>query len=173
MISKLSQLLKDCVDSKYITVDIENGIVYGHKGKPLKIVLDRSRLCSVNCKLNKLSVHRIVAYAKFGDAALEPGMDIDHIDHNTMHNQGDNLRILPHAQNANEGRKNAAVQRQSMAYKVISPETSKTIAIFNSLESAKEYSIFKFGVDDYAVFRRRKNGTWHTNAEQARGTHKF
>lgn len=166
MLSKTSWIIKNGMDTGQLTVDIETGTVYGTRGKPLKWKPDRrGKLCAVSFKLTKIYVHRVVAYAKYGDSALEMGMDIDHIDHNTFHNGGDNLRVLPHAQNASEGRQNASVQRKDMAYKVVSPITGKTMAIFNSMDLAKEYSIWKFEDDKFAAHRRRSNGTWHTNAQ--------
>jgi len=64
-------------------------------------------------KNTNISVHRLVAYQKFGDKMFEPGIEVRHLDTNCLNNFDWNIGIGTAKQNANDKlpsvRKNAAI----------------------------------------------------------------
>ena len=98
-------LIKTLVDSGDLLVNVTTGEIarvsapskpaYTHKnrwGYP------RIEVCRQGKRID-VYVHRLVAYALWGDAIFQPGIEIDHIDRNRANTRGDNLRMMTQADN--------------------------------------------------------------------------
>lgn len=156
MLTKASLRIKNAVDSGRITVDLVTGSVSGARGKPLKPRLDRFGYRMVSFTGDYSYVHRIVAYAAFGERALEPGMQIHHVNGLKEDNRAANLSIDATPGNQRPARQGGP-RPAGMLWKVIDPAASKTVAHFISQELAEEYAFFKFGSRLAARLRQRLN----------------
>jgi len=81
------------------TFDVENQVIIGKRGKPLKFYRQICWYYSIG-SLNKYwltHVHRIFATAIFW--TIPDGYEVDHIDGNKTNNHHSNLRIVPTSQN--------------------------------------------------------------------------
>ncbi len=137
MLTRTSLLIQQLVDSGAVRVDLATGEIIGRRGRPLKLRVDRSGYTTVSLARNHLPVHRIVAYAAYGERALQAGTVITHIDGDRAHNAAANLRIQPTA-----GRARAARPRLGWGVR----EGSEPIcAAFATRELADEYAAWKFG----------------------------
>jgi len=54
---------------------------------------------AVGQKRKNLDVHRLVAYQKYGDRLLHPGIEVRHLDGNKTNNSWDNIAIGTHSEN--------------------------------------------------------------------------
>jgi len=74
-----------------------NGDVIGVRGKPLSLILDTKGYPSFYQRIGgvtrRTSVHRLVAYQKFGEAMFEAGIEVRHLDNNRQNNSWDNIAI--------------------------------------------------------------------------------
>lgn len=108
------------------------GKVISAKNKNRKLtisVLGRTPYHTFNIALNAkerfpIPVHRLVAYQKFGDAALTPGAHTRHLDGNSLNNLDDNIIIGTGSDNAldrpkEERQKHAAKGRQKFTEEFI------------------------------------------------------
>ena len=137
MLTRTSLLIQQLVDSGVVRVDLDTGVVTGLRGRPLKPRLDRSGYTTVSLARNHLPVHRIVAYAAFGERALQAGTVITHIDGDRAHNAAANLRVQPAA-----ARARAARPRLGWGVR----EGGQPVrAAFATRELAEEYAAWKFG----------------------------
>ena len=139
MLTRTSLLIQQLVDSGAVRVDLAAGVITGLRGRPLKPRLDRSGYATVSLARNHLPVHRIVAYAAFGERALQAGMVITHIDGNRANNAAANLRIQPAARPARAQR----TQRARLGWGV--GFAGELRAAFATRELAEEYAAWKYG----------------------------
>lgn len=137
MLTRTSLLIQQLVDSGAVRVDLATGVVTGLRGRPLKPRLDRSGYATVSLARNHLPVHRIVAYAAFGERALQAGTVITHIDGDRGHNAAANLRVQPAA-----ARARAARPRLGWGVRMGGEPVR---AAFATRELAEEYAAWKFG----------------------------
>ena len=154
MLTKASLRIKNAVDSGRITVDLVTGNVSGARGTLLKPRLDRFGYLMVSFAGDYSYVHRIVAYAAFGERALEPGMQIRHVNGLKEDNRADNLSADATPGNQRQVREGGA-RPAGMVWKVVDPQAGKTVAHFISQELAEEYAQFKFGNRQAARLRQR------------------
>jgi hypothetical protein len=136
MLTRTSLLIQQLVDSGAVRVDLAAGVITGLRGRPLKPRLDRSGYATVSLARNHLPVHRIVAYAAFGERALQAGMVITHIDGNRANNAAANLRVQPAA-------RPARAQRARLGWGV--GFAGELRAAFATRELAEEYAAWKYG----------------------------
>lgn len=82
---------------------VVGGEVYGVRGGVLKLKVDSSGYPIVSACYNGVTypvrVHRIVAYAKYGDALFESGIVTRHLDSDPMNFDSDNIVIGTESQN--------------------------------------------------------------------------
>ena len=154
MLTKASLRIKNAVDSGRITVDLVTGSVSGARGKLLKPRLDRFGYLMVSFAGDYSYVHRIVAYAAYGERALEPGMQIRHVNGLKEDNRAGNLSVDATPGNQRQARQGGP-RPVGMLWKVVDPATGKTVAHFISQELAEEYARFKFGSRQAASLRQR------------------
>ncbi len=57
-----------------------------------------------------ISVHKYIAYLKFGDEIFKDGIEVRHLDNNSMNNSWDNILIGTHAQNMQDIPKNNRIK---------------------------------------------------------------
>jgi len=95
--SQNNQALRRAFNKGYRVV---NGNVITPTGKPRVAVLTQGYLgfnCGINGKTIPVKVHRLVAYQKYGEAALLPGVHVRHLDGDTLNNLPENIAIgTPH-----------------------------------------------------------------------------
>jgi len=154
LLTKASLRIKNAVDSGRITVDLVTGSVSGTRGKLLKPRLDRFGYLMVSFAGDYSYVHRIVAYAAYGERALEPGMQIRHVNGLKEDNRAGNLSVDATPGNQRQVREGGP-RPAGMLWKVVDPAEGKTIAHFISQELAEEYAMFKFNTRQAARLRQR------------------
>ena len=154
MLTKASFRIKNALDSGRITVDLASGSVSGARGKPLKPRLDRFGYQMVSFAGDYSYVHRIIAYAVYGERALEPGIQIRHLNGLKEDNRAENLSISATPANQRHTHQTAP-HPAGMLWKVVDPVAGKAIAHFISQELAEEYAQFKFGSRQAAQLRQR------------------
>lgn len=147
MLTSTSLLIQQLIDSGKVKPDLETGEVIGLRGRALKIRIDRSGYCTVSLARNHLPVHRLVAYAAFGEIALQAGSIISHRDGNRRNNAADNLEIRSAA-----GQRDRRTMRRPLPVPGVfaglgwgvSQTGGKIVAAFESRELAEEYAAWKF-----------------------------
>jgi len=154
VLTKASLRIKNAVDSGRITVDLLTGNVSGTRGTLLKPRLDRFGYLMVSFAGDYSYVHRIVAYAAYGERALEPGMQIRHLNGLKEDNRAMNLAVDATPGNQRQVREGGP-RPAGMLWKVVDPTAGKTVAHFISQELAEEYAQFKFGARQAARLRQR------------------
>ena len=154
MLTKASFRIKNAVDSGRITIDLFTGSVSGARGKPLKPRLDRFGYPMVSFAGNYFYVHRIVAFAAYGERALEAGMQIRHLNNLKGDNRSANLSIDVTPGNQRQAHEGGA-RPAGLLWKVVDPAAGKTVAHFKTQELAEEYALFKFGSRQASRLRQR------------------
>jgi hypothetical protein len=142
MLTRTSLLIQQLIDSGQVKVNLDSGEVIGLRGKPLKVRLDRSGYCTVSLARNHLPVHRLVAYAAFGESALHAGKIITHRDGDRRNNAAANLEV----RSATEQPPAHNTRRPRLGWGV-SQTGGKIRAAFDSRELAEEYAAWKYGTD--------------------------
>jgi len=151
-IGKMNAYIKISVDTERVHADLETGTVYSRVLKRRKFFTDPRPVIEIQDQSGKMRtrtalsirkdsiavfVHRIVAYAKFGDALFEKGLHVHHKNGDPLDNRGDNLELLSskshHKRNHFQGN-----------HIVLDPETNKSIAVFKTRKLAEEYKSWKF-----------------------------
>jgi len=138
MLTSTSLLIQQLIDSGKVKLNLETGEVIGLRGRALKIRMDGSGYCTVSLARNHLPVHRLVAYAAFGEIALQAGSIITHRDGNRRNNAAGNLEIRTSAGQRNR----PALGRVHLGWGV-SLQGGKIVAAFESRELAEEYAAWK------------------------------
>ncbi|GAP16082.1 HNH endonuclease [Longilinea arvoryzae] len=142
MLTRTSLLIQQLVDSRQVKVNLETGEVFGLRGKVLKTRIDRSGYSTVSLARNHLPVHRIIAYAAFGEVALQAGKVITHRDGNPRNNAATNLAV----RSAVEQRPSRQRLRLRLGWGVSLPG-GEIHAAFDSRELAEEYAAWKYGAN--------------------------
>lgn len=82
------------------TVDVEQGALYNPKGREIRGHISDYGYRRIGFyfrghrDLNgQVLLHQMVAHAKFGDAAVQKGTDVRHLDGNRLNNRGSNIAI--------------------------------------------------------------------------------
>lgn len=140
MLTRTSLLIQQLIDNGQVRVNLDTGEVIGLRGKPLKVRIDRSGYCTVSLARNHLPVHRLVAYAAFGQSALHAGVVISHRDGDRRNNAAANL-LVRNAAGATTSRRDS---RPRLGWGVSRPG-EPVRAAFESRELAEEYAAWKYG----------------------------
>ena len=106
---------------------VVNGNVVTPDGKPRVATLYDGYLSfnfGINAKQIPVKVHRLVAYQKYGDDALLPGVHVRHLDGNTLNNLPENIAIgTPHDNSMDRPKANriahAAKGRQKFSHEFV------------------------------------------------------
>lgn len=113
--SKAAFALKTAYDLGAIEVDLDTSTVYsvntntGYYRK-LKIGYGTAGYAHVSICIpvfgtyHKVGLHRVIAYARWGDDSLVNGIDVDHIDGDIKNNHISNLQLLTHGDNVKKGK---------------------------------------------------------------------
>lgn len=99
-LEKFTRVEKVAHDKGYVVV---NGEVYSpYRVEPLKKLI-LSGYFVFNIKISKktrhVSVHRLVAYQKYGENIYRPGICVRHVDGNSLNNVNENILIGTHSEN--------------------------------------------------------------------------
>lgn len=102
MISKTNAALLAAVDKGYY---IKDGKAYSKK-KELSLSISRSGYKYFCIRFSDerytVSVHKLVAYQKFGCSMFGPGVQVRHLDGNSLNNMDDNISIGTSVENASD-----------------------------------------------------------------------
>ena len=99
--------IKEALEKGY-SVDLDNGVVIGSMGKPLKASMGRlQRYPTISLSFMKndkkcamsVPVHKVIAFAKFGEKAFSPKLQVRHLDRNSLNNRGSNLLLGTSSEN--------------------------------------------------------------------------
>ncbi len=150
MLTPTSLLIQRLIDSGQVRVNLETGEVFGLRGGLLKVRVDSSGYCTVSLARDHLPVHRLVAYAAFGERALRAGTVITHRDGDPRHNAAANLEVRSAA--AARSSRRAQHPRPQPAVPAglgwgVSRLAGEIVAAFTSRELAEEYAAWKYGAD--------------------------
>ena len=81
----------------------KDGTVLGLRGDPIHPhIRDGYRRISVRVSDSKsynAPVHRLVAYQKYGDSTFQEGIEVRHLDGNSLNNAWDNIALGTHSEN--------------------------------------------------------------------------
>lgn len=154
-----NQIIKFYVDEGFLLVDVEGGVLYSTLRGIYVLAKPRLRRVSPDSQgypavylrhrilngdlhgTSKCRVHRVIAYAKYGDSVFEPGMVVHHINYNREDNRGENLELVAKSVNS--------TLRRPSRLSVRDPATGAIIARFSSKELAREYALWKFGAGEW------------------------
>ena len=79
------------------------GVLYNPSKISKKGWIDSRSYYSFSIKINKIKshfpIHRLVAYQKFGNKLFEPGIQVRHLDGNSLNNLEDNIEIGTQSEN--------------------------------------------------------------------------
>ncbi len=146
MLTRSSLRIKQAVDTGRIQVDAAAGVVFGRRGQPLKPRLDSSGAPMVSFLGDYAYIHRVVAYVAFGESALQPGVQVRHLNGDPTDNRAANLALqTPTPLHARDSRAPYGQPPSAMPWKVVDPASGRAVAHFVSHELAAEYARFKFG----------------------------
>lgn len=103
-LSKPDRAIKWNIDTSRITVDAENGIVYGRARQPLTPSRTDRGYCVIGFALPdrkqlNVYVHRVIAYAEWGDAVFTNGIEVNHINEDKSDNRRRNLELVTSSAN--------------------------------------------------------------------------
>ena len=156
--SKQTDAIKWAIDNKRYTVDTENGIIYGVRGKPLKYTLVKPTsntkggftryytICIYYKKQNiTVPVHKIIAYVLYGDIALKKGLHIDHINRDSLDNRGANLRVVTPKKNA-QNRPTSDMHK--LTQDDITDISNMLIQGYNLLDIAASYNVHPLTINN-------------------------
>ena len=122
MLSKKNQMIEEAISKGYKVID---GIVLNPEGEEIATHLDKSGYmhCSLGNRPNRLSisVHRLVAYQKFGDIIFKPGIQVRHLDNDKLNNLDYNIGYGTQSQNMMDIPKKKRIEmarKQSTKYDV-------------------------------------------------------
>lgn len=150
-LTKASQRIKAAVDGGRIHANLSDGTVEGARGNLLKPRRDRSGFLMVSFGGDYAYIHRIIAYAAFGEEALLPGRQVIHLNGNKTDNRASNLKVIAAGERRQPRRSPAP---SAMPWKVIDPASGRAVAHFTSRQLAEEYAVFKFGSPQPARSRK-------------------
>lgn len=145
MLTRTSQQIRQAVDNGRVAVDLAQGLVIGSRGRALRPRVDRGGYLTVSLAGQHLPLHRIVAYAAFGEQALAVGMAVRHKDGDHRNNAAANLEVVPLA----VSRRPRQPVLPAMPWPVTDPASGQIVARFIRREMAEEYARWKFRADAY------------------------
>lgn len=134
-----------------LTVNVKNGKVFGKSGKELLPYVNRRgyRVITLDTKNGRsaIKLHRIVAYALYGNDMFENNMVVRHLDDNLENNHPTNLFLGTHSEN------------QLDRMKRFKLHANQVKVIYNSGLSRRELSDM-FDISLNTVSRIRNGHTW-------------
>ena len=145
MLTRTSQQIRQAVDTGRVAVDLAQGLVIGSRGRALRPRVDRGGYLTVSLAGQHLPLHRIVAYAAFGEQALAVGMAVRHKDGDNRNNAASNLEVVPLA----VSRRPHKPVLPAMPWPVTDPASGQIVARFIRRELAEEYARWKYRADAY------------------------
>jgi hypothetical protein len=100
-LSKANQVLLKYYEKGY---RVKNNILYNEKNEKVYIYSTSNGYlcCQKTLKTNvygKLFLHRLVAYQKYGNKLFEKGIEVRHLDGDSLNNYEDNILIGTHSEN--------------------------------------------------------------------------
>ncbi|HWQ45383.1 MAG TPA: HNH endonuclease [Longilinea sp.] len=145
MLTRTSQQIRQAVDTGRVAVDLAQGLVIGSRGRALRPRVDRGGYLTVSLAGQHLPLHRIVAYAAYGEQALAVGMAVRHKDGDNKNNTAANLEVIPLA----VSRRPRVAVLPAMPWPVTDPANGQMVARFTRREQAEEYARWKYKVETY------------------------
>jgi len=133
-----------------------NGDVFSPFGKKLKL-LERKRegktsYFTFSIREKTIPVHRLQAYAKFGEEIFEPGVEIRHLNNNSLDNSWENIGIGTKKDNAQDRPKEQRVALAKYASSFNSKLTDDDRnTIVNDYQNLSDQEVAKI----YGVTRQR------------------
>lgn len=126
---------------------VNNGVVTSHRGVTKSLTTDDMGYLQFGYCDIKITVHRFVAYLKFGDYLFNSGLHVRHLDGDKKNNNPNNLELGTPAQNSQDI---PAIQRSENARKGALQRTA------NGRVS---------GYDEATIIQRKRNGAKHYELE--------
>lgn len=99
----LSRANRAMIEFRARGYSVHNGDVFAPDGQQCALDIDRKGYKRFSVRYEgrtvSISVHRFVAYMKFGDALFVPGVEVRHLNGNAHDNHEQNIAIGTHSQN--------------------------------------------------------------------------
>lgn len=99
-------------------VDMDGNVYSSHKKLKLKVSQDRYYFSIRYYKERTIvPVHKFVAYLKYDDQIFKDGIEVRHLDNNSLNNKWDNIGVGSHSDNMMDMLKNDRIKKAIFASK--------------------------------------------------------
>lgn len=142
----------------------EGEVISPHSGKPLKLYLRKHGYLSFSYDhTDKVWVHRLQAFQKYGDRIYEKGIQVRHLDGNSVNNRADNIAIGTQSENMMDRRpedrlahaKHAASHIRKLSAEDVVAMREARAAGAKLSELCRRYGMSKGGISDIVTGKQR------------------
>jgi len=152
------------------TVD-KYGNVFGIRGNKLNLTINTNGYKAFSVRLSsskrfKVTVHRFVAYYKYGDIIFKDGIQVRHLDGNKLNNSWDNIDIGTAQMNSMDRPKRQRIKQAASAstnIRKFDDDTMQDILIFYHECRSYKLTMEMFGIKSKGTLWYMLNKTYKTS----------
>ena len=144
MMSNRNQIIIESAKRGYIVSEL--GVVKGLRKNILKLTVAKGYYCftirfGLKNKGHGVYVHRLQAYQKFGTKFFEEGIQVRHVNGNSLDNSFENIQIGTHSENMLDIPKEVRIKTSNVAWRKANPRTEKErFEIYKLINNGLSYS---------------------------------